>query len=275
MRVLWIIFGVIAVFGTGCDFILERALPANPQSQPTAIPLSVTVLLQADTSLDTATYTTLQTVLAARLNALDIPGEVDDIPTGNRCVVVRLAQPTDENALDTALKTLSQVGLLEFVNMRGMDTQRLTDYKGEPVITTAQIALNLAPAIGTLAPLTRDGEPFETVFTGEIIAQAEPATTNGAIWFVEFAIRAEDQQALGDYTAQNIMQPLGIVLDGRLLTAPVIQARLDSGGVITGNFTEAETQALAAQLLSGALPVPLTLVATTETGDALDTSGCG
>ncbi|MBZ0288327.1 MAG: hypothetical protein K8I30_11990, partial [Anaerolineae bacterium] len=52
-----------------------------------------------------------------------------------------------------------------------------------------------------------------------------------------------------------------------VLTAPIIQSRLDKQGVISGNFTQAEAKSLAAQLRAGALPLPLTLtsMATVET----------
>ena len=61
------------------------------------------------------------------------------------------------------------------------------------------------------------------------------------------------------YTAENIGRRFAIVLDGKVLTAPVIQsAILDGTGQITGSFTVEEVTKLAIQLRSGALPAPLT-----------------
>ena len=62
---------------------------------------------------------------------------------------------------------------------------------------------------------------------------------------------------------------MAIVLDGIVLSAPTIQARLDTGGTITGNFTQAEAQTLALQLRSGSLPIPLRVVSSETVGATL------
>jgi protein-export membrane protein SecD len=62
---------------------------------------------------------------------------------------------------------------------------------------------------------------------------------------------------------------MAIVLDGEVLSAPTIQARLTDGGVITGQFTEEEASTLALQLRSGALPIPLRVESTQEVGATL------
>ncbi len=53
---------------------------------------------------------------------------------------------------------------------------------------------------------------------------------------------------------------MAIVLDGVVLSAPVIQAAIRDQGVITGQFDQDEAQSLAVQMQYGALPVPLTVV---------------
>jgi len=50
------------------------------------------------------------------------------------------------------------------------------------------------------------------------------------------------------------------MVDGVVLSIPIIQSRLETGGVIQGNFTQEEAELLAAQLNAGALPFPLILV---------------
>jgi protein-export membrane protein SecD len=62
---------------------------------------------------------------------------------------------------------------------------------------------------------------------------------------------------------------MAIVLDGVVLSAPVIQAQLSSGGVIEGSFTEAEAKQLALQLRSGALPIPLRVESAETVGATL------
>jgi preprotein translocase subunit SecD len=59
-------------------------------------------------------------------------------------------------------------------------------------------------------------------------------------------------------TNQNnaVLDEIAIVVDGNVVTAPVIQGAVPGGKVqITGNFTRDYAQELAAQLQSGRLPV--------------------
>ena len=54
---------------------------------------------------------------------------------------------------------------------------------------------------------------------------------------------------------------LAIILDGSLISAPVLQGEIDTRGQISGQFSVAEAQQLANDLNAGALPVPLKLLA--------------
>jgi SecD/SecF fusion protein len=62
-------------------------------------------------------------------------------------------------------------------------------------------------------------------------------------------------------TTQNVGQRFAIVLDGKVLSAPVIREPITGGaGQISGTFTSAEASSLAALLRAGALPVPLQII---------------
>ena len=54
---------------------------------------------------------------------------------------------------------------------------------------------------------------------------------------------------------------LAIILDGALISAPVLQSEIETQGQISGSFSVAEAQRLANDLNAGALPVPLKLLA--------------
>jgi len=78
---------------------------------------------------------------------------------------------------------------------------------------------------------------------------------------VSFRLDTTGAQRFADITRTHVGQPFAIVLDGRVLSAPVIQEPITGGaGQITGNFTIAEASSLAAMLRAGALPVPLTVM---------------
>lgn len=137
------------------------------------------------------------------------------------------------------------------------------------VDTLFAVAGRMLPAdVELLEPLTRGGQPFETVMTGDGLSAAV-AQTDGVSWFIEFELTGEGGTVFGPFTAASIGQPMAIVLDGILISAPTIQARLDTGGVITGGFSEDEAKQLALQLRSGALPIPLSVESFSKVGATL------
>jgi len=269
MRVRWLIIGLAALLISGCGLLDTVGIFPSDDSSTSAPEMGTAVLLAAPIPLDNATFEQARSVLTARLDQLNIAGEVNAAPAMNRCLLLTIPSVDD---LENNLTALTSVGLLEFVDLSGMEFAILDQYTGEPILTTEQVARGLEPTVGTLDPLTRDGAPFETALTGEIITSAVAVETDFG-WQIDFEISQDNQTDFGNYTASNIGQPLGIVVDGLLITAPTIRSALFFGGVITGDFSEAEAQSLAAQLLSGALPVPLAVLAI-NTGDALDTTGC-
>ncbi|MHA6346604.1 protein translocase subunit SecD [Roseivivax sp. CAU 1761] len=78
---------------------------------------------------------------------------------------------------------------------------------------------------------------------------------------VQFRFDPEGARIFGDLTQQLVGQRFAIVLDGAVISAPVIQEPILGGsGVISGTFTVEETTTLAALLSAGALPVPLEII---------------
>ena len=74
---------------------------------------------------------------------------------------------------------------------------------------------------------------------------------------VAFSLGSDGGKRLGRLTGRNKGQPMGIVLDGRLHSAPIIQSRISTNGTITGDFSRAEIDDLIGQLKSGKLDVAL------------------
>jgi preprotein translocase subunit SecD len=71
---------------------------------------------------------------------------------------------------------------------------------------------------------------------------------------VGFQLSATAGQRFKEFTRAHIHEPLVIVLDGNVISAPVINAEIGDRGIIEGNFTQQEAQELVFQLKSGALP---------------------
>jgi preprotein translocase subunit SecD len=99
------------------------------------------------------------------------------------------------------------------------------------------------------------------VVTGEQLVDSQPAFDQNSRPAVNFRFDAQGGAAFGRYTAENIGKPFAIVLDGEVISAPVIQSHIPGGsGIITGNFTPEESTRLAILLRAGALPAEITVL---------------
>jgi preprotein translocase subunit SecD len=86
---------------------------------------------------------------------------------------------------------------------------------------------------------------------------------------VSFQWNADGGRQFGAVTEKNIGRQLAIVIDGNVISAPVIQSRISRQGVITGNFSAEEASDLAVVLRSGALPIPTRIEEERTIGPAL------
>ena len=87
---------------------------------------------------------------------------------------------------------------------------------------------------------------------------------------VSFRFDTTGAQKFGKATSENIGKRFAVVLDGVVITAPVINSAITGGsGIITGNFTSQEAADLAVLLRAGALPAPLEIVEERSVGPGL------
>ena len=80
----------------------------------------------------------------------------------------------------------------------------------------------------------------------------------------------EGSKLFGKITQENIGKPVGIFLDGNLISAPIVRDAITSGRAeISGQFTVDEARSLSRNLNLGALPVPITLLSNETVGPTL------
>lgn len=112
--------------------------------------------------------------------------------------------------------------------------------------------------------------PKEPDITGEYLQDARVGFDNQTNeWDVNFTWNSEGGRIFGDLTEQHKGDPLAIVLDNDVYSAPTIQSRIGRQGVITGRFTSQEAGDLAVILRSGALPIPVHIEEERTIGPAL------
>lgn len=116
-----------------------------------------------------------------------------------------------------------------------------------------------------------------TGLTGKNLKNADPQPTQTGSWGVSIRFDAEGARLFAELT-KNIAgtgRRLGIFLDDRLLSAPVVGPEYAATGIsggaaeITGNFTVESANDLAVQLRGGALPVPVEIVENRTVGATL------
>jgi preprotein translocase subunit SecD len=87
---------------------------------------------------------------------------------------------------------------------------------------------------------------------------------------IAFRFNTSGARKFGGFTKNNVNRPFAIVLDDRVISAPIIREPILGGsGQISGNFTVETANRLAIQLRSGALPAKLTIVEERTIGPSL------
>src|SRR2546421_4670257 len=87
---------------------------------------------------------------------------------------------------------------------------------------------------------------------------------------VSFKFNTSGSRKFAQATTEHVKEPFAIVLDNKVISAPVIQEPITGGqGQISGNFTVQQANDLAILLRAGALPAPLTIIEERTVGPGL------
>ena len=87
---------------------------------------------------------------------------------------------------------------------------------------------------------------------------------------VSLELTADGAKLFAVITKRNLNKPVAIYLDGAPISIPTVQSEItDGNAVISGAFTPTEAKTLATRLNSGALPVPIKLIAQQTVGSSL------
>ena len=87
---------------------------------------------------------------------------------------------------------------------------------------------------------------------------------------VSFRFNSSGARKFAEATRQNVGKPFAIILDNKVISAPVIREPILGGsGQISGNFTVQQANDLAILLRAGALPAPLTVIEERTVGPGL------
>lgn len=216
------------------------------------------VLLESDlpagTSLAAGTIEAARNIVENRVNGLGVAEAVVQAQGENR-ISVELPGINDP---EQAIETVRSTGQLEFVDPQGMQlfSGMLINTTNRPTVVDETLSAGVVDP--TLAPY--GSQVFNTVMTGDILRSAAAIQDQFNSWQISFQLTSAGSEQFFNYTSTHIGQPLAIVLDGYVLSAPNIDSAIRDEGVISGQFTQDEAESLAIQMRYGALPVPLKVV---------------
>jgi len=110
------------------------------------------------------------------------------------------------------------------------------------------------------------------VVTGKDLKKAQEAhnnPNNPGQWQVNFTLSQDAAARFGQFTETHIGQQLGIVLEHKIESAPVINGKIEDNGLIEGNFSQESAHDLALVLRSGALPASIKYLEQRTVGPSL------
>ncbi len=107
------------------------------------------------------------------------------------------------------------------------------------------------------------------IISGQELRSARRSQDEYGQAVVNFSTQPYAADKFGQYTGSHIGTRMAIVLDQRVISAPVIESRIPGDGRITGNFSIEEAEDLALKLRAGALPATITYLEERTVGPSL------
>ncbi len=194
--------------------------------------------------------------------------------------IVELKTSSQDQALEIVRRRIDEIGTNEpnilkrgndriLVELPGLDDpMRIKSLLGKTANLTFRFVTNTGEDSFGSEKLKYEDTNDEAIvskriiLSGDNLLDAQPrmnSETNETV--VSFTLDRVGAKRFGKATSTGIGKQLAIVLDGKIISAPVIRDTIASGsGQISGGFTFQSATDLALLLRSGALPAPLNII---------------
>ncbi|MDC3058943.1 protein translocase subunit SecD [Candidatus Pelagibacter sp.] len=194
--------------------------------------------------------------------------------------IINLKTSSQDQALEIVRRRIDEIGTNEpnilkrgndriLVELPGLDDpMRIKSLLGKTAnLTFRFVTNNTEDSFGSEKLMFEDGSEEAMVskriiLSGDNLLDAQPrmdSQNNETV--VTFSLDRVGAKRFGKATSNGIGKRLAIVLDGKVISAPVIRDTIATGsGQISGGFTFQSATDLALLLRSGALPAPLNII---------------
>lgn len=131
----------------------------------------------------------------------------------------------------------------------------------------------LPSALTSPYPTIQDFNPNTNLTGADLSGATVVYQNNSATPSIQLNFKPEGLTKFSDMAKADVNKPIAIVLDGQILSDPIVQSSLAQGTVsdpvITGSFTVDAAKELVTQLDAGALPVPVNIIEEQTVGATL------
>ena len=196
---------------------------------------------------------------------LDLQGGTHVVLEAEDTEIAKVNDDAMRRVVSIMERRVNELGLTEPIVQREGERRVIIELAG---IKDPDAAIQ---TIGKTAMLEFKDEEGNTLLTGTDLkdAQAAMRQDNGQC-IVSLEFSDEGTKKFADATLANVGRQLAILLDGEVLTDPVVREPIMGGRAeISGQRTLEEAQRLAVLLRSGALPVKVNIIETRTVGPSL------
>ena len=204
-----------------------------------------------------------------RVNALGVTEPVI-VPQGADRIAIQLPGVDDPARVKDIIRTTAQLQFRIVEGSPGPDEQTVLNalspaLRSEVDVLQGTREDELGRAVGIQYYPVRKAVPV----SGRDLKNARVQKGQLGQSVIGFTLTPEGAPKFGELTGSNIKRQLAIVLDNRVVSAPVINSRIDGEGIIEGTFTPQQAADLALVLRSGSLPASMTTLEERTVGPSL------
>ena len=204
-----------------------------------------------------------------RVNALGV-AEPIIVPQGKDRIAISLPGVDDPARVKDIIKTTAQ---LQFRIVEG-NTAPTAQAVFESLTPAQRAATDILPGnaednLGRVTGIEYYAVTKNVLVSGRDLKNARVQKGQVGEPVINFSLTPEGSPKFGALTGGNINRRLAIVLDNKIVSAPVINSQINDEGIIEGSFTQQQAADLALVLRSGSLPASLTTLEERTVGPSL------